>query len=70
MPDFPGEGPTGLSKIRGEPVFHHVLGYSCPYGSATRTGVRKIMQIVLTSMFWDRKIRIAILTLATFAALC
>jgi hypothetical protein len=28
------------------------------------------MPILLSTLFWDKKIKIAILTLATFAALC
>jgi hypothetical protein len=28
------------------------------------------MAIMLSTLFWDKKIKIAILTLATFAALC
>jgi hypothetical protein len=28
------------------------------------------MAILLTTLFWDKKVKIAILTLATFAALC
>lgn len=28
------------------------------------------MALILTPLFWDKKVKIAILTLATFAALC
>ena len=28
------------------------------------------MTVILSNLFWDKKVKIAILTLATFAALC
>jgi hypothetical protein len=34
-----------------------------PQGVAT-------MAVLITTFFWDKKIKIAVLTLATFAALC
>jgi len=29
-----------------------------------------MMQVLLSQLYWDKKVRIAILTLVTFAALC
>ena len=33
-------------------------------------GVLEAMALLLSTLFWDKKLKIAVLTMATFAALC
>jgi hypothetical protein len=47
---------------------------SAAYSGAARwlciTKAEVLMFILVNSLFWDKKLKIAVLTLATFAALC
>jgi hypothetical protein len=36
----------------------------------TRTGAVAVITVLYNPLFWDKKLKIAILTLATFVAMC
>ena len=58
---------TWVGAVRLAIVQPHLL-MACPLFKVYRG--RTVMQMLNNPAFWDKKVRIAILTLATFIALC
>lgn len=66
----PDWGCFGVKKEEGsqrKEIFAAAAGWSYVLASNARSAA---MAILLSTLFWDKKVRIALLTLATFAALC